>query len=337
MLLARAGHRVLLVDKSTFPSDKLSTHYIQPPGVKLLEEWSLLDQVVATNAPAITKFTVYSGDAVLFAPPMEGVAYCPRRYLLDKILVDAAVAAGAELREGFKVDEIIMDGETVTGVAGRRGGGAQMRESARYVVGAEGHHSIVADAVHAPKYREREALTGGYYSYWSGVEMDGAEIYISDRGGVLAFPTNDGLVCIAAGGARERFADYRKDIEGTFFSILDASPNFAAKVRAGKREERWMGTADVPNFFRKPWGPGWALVGDAGYMKDPTTGFGIADAFRDADLLAHALDDVLSGRARAEDALGAYQSQRDAIATPIYEMTLQMAAGELALPGAAPA
>jgi flavin-dependent dehydrogenase len=265
-------------------------------------------------------------------PPQDGDAYCPRRHLLDKILVDAAVAAGAELREGFRVEEIVMDGGVVTGIAGRAHGGAIVRESARYVIGAEGHHSLVADAVGAPKYREREALTGGYYSYWSGVDLPGAEVHISDRGGVLAFPTNGGLACIAAGRAREQFDAYRADIEGTFFSILDASPVFAAKVRAGKREERWMGTADVPNFYRKPWGPGWALVGDAGYMKDPTTGLGIADAFRDARLLARALDDVLAGRAQPEEALGAYQAKRDAAALPMYEITLQMASGEMATP-----
>jgi flavin-dependent dehydrogenase len=155
---------------------------------------------------------------------------------------------------------------------------------------------------------------------------------------VLAFPTNDDRVCVAAGRARAEFHAYRANIEVTFFDILDAAPEFAAKVRAGKREERWMGTADVPNFFRKPWGPGWALVGDAGYMKDPVTGFGIADAFRDAGLLASALDDTLSGRASAEDALGGYQSKRDAAAIPVYEMTLMMASGEMPLPSeAAPA
>jgi 2-polyprenyl-6-methoxyphenol hydroxylase-like FAD-dependent oxidoreductase len=258
MLLARAGHRVLLVDKATFPSDKLSTHYIQPPGVKLLEEWGLLDAVAATNAPPITRFAVYSGDTLLMQPPMDGVAYCPRRYLLDKILVDAAADAGAELREAFRVDEIMMEGETVTGIAGHTRDGAVVREAARFVVGAEGHHSLVADTVRAPKYREREALTGAYYSYFSGVGMTGAEIYVSDRGGVLAFPTNDDLVCIAAGRGREQFHAYRAAIEETFFWILEGSPSFAAKVRAGKRVERWMGTADVPNFFRKPWGDGWA-------------------------------------------------------------------------------
>jgi flavin-dependent dehydrogenase len=205
------------------------------------------------------------------------------------------------------------------------------------VIGADGHHSLVAETVRAEKYREREALTGGYYAYFSGIDMDGAEVYISDRGGVLAFPTNDGLVCIAAGGPRARFHEYRANIEETFFSILDAAPKFAARVRAGKREERWMGTADVPNFFRKPYGPGWALVGDAGYMKDPVTGFGIADAFRDAGLLAAALDSVLAGRRQADEALAEYQSRRDSAASPVYEMTLQMASGELALPPAAPA
>ena len=333
MLLAQAGYRVLLVDKATFPSDKLSTHYIQPSGVKCLERWGLLDAVIATNAPAIKRFAVYAGDGLLMEPPMEGAAYCPRRYLLDKILVDAARAAGAEMREGFRVDEIIMDGECVTRIVGHGRDGASVREEARYVIGAEGHHSLVADAVNAPRYREREALTGGYYSYWSGIELPGAEIHISDRGGVLAFPTNDRLTCIAAGRARSEFHAYRANIEATFFWILDGSPVFAAKVRAGTRVERWMGTADVPNFFRKPWGPGWALVGDAGYMKDPTTGYGIADAFRDAELLAGALDDVFAGRALADEALDSYQARRDAAALPVYEITLQMASGEMALPG----
>jgi flavin-dependent dehydrogenase len=338
MLLARAGHRVLLLDKATFPSDKLSTHYIHPPGVKCLADWGLLNAVIATNTPPITSFTVYSGDRLLMQPPMEGVAYCPRRYLLDTILIDAAVAAGAELRTGFKVDEVVMDGGMVTGIVGHGRGGSPARDMARFVIGAEGHHSLVAKTVKAPTYREREALTGGYYSYWSGVELAGAEIYLSERGGVLAFPTNDGRTCIAAGGARDQFLAFRANIEETFFSILEAAPAFAAKVRAGKREERWMGTADVPNFFRKPYGPGWALVGDAGYMKDPTTGFGITDAFRDAGLLAKALDDTLAGRVPAEEALAGYQSQRDAAAIPIYEMTLRMASGEMAeLLGAAPA
>ena len=333
MLLARAGHKILLLDKATFPSDKLSTHYIQPDGVKWLAEWGLLDRVIAAGTTIIETFSVYAGPQQLPIPPMESPAYCPRRYLLDKILVDAAVEAGVELREGFRVERLLIDGEMVVGIRGHGRDGVEVEERAKYVIGAEGHHSLVAKTVKAPTYREREALTGGYYSYFSGVPMGGAEVYLTPNGGVLAFPTNDGRVCIAAGGPKDHFQAYRADIEGRFFEILDGAPEFAARVRAGKREERWMGTADVPNFFRKPWGPGWALVGDAGYMKDPVTGFGITDAFRDAGLLAKALDLALSGKVPAEEALQGYQDRRDAAAIPVYEMTLQMAAGELPLAG----
>ena len=328
MLLARAGHRVLLLDKSTFPSDKLSTHYIQPQGVEMLQHWGLLEHVVATGAPPLHTIKVTFNGMSMPTPPMDPPAYCPRRYLLDKILVDAAVEAGAELREAFTVDGLVFEDGVVTGISGHPRGADRVTEHARYVVGAEGHHSLVADAVKAPKYRERESLTGGYYSYFSGVEMDGAEIHASERGGVLAFPTNDGKVCIAAGAPIARFPEYRADIEAGFSYILEGSPEFAARVKAGKREERWMGTADMPNFFRKPWGPGWALVGDAGYMRDAVTGLGISDAFRDAALLAKALDLVLTGRKTPEEALQGYQDRRDAAALPLYEMTLAMAAGE---------
>ena len=137
MLLARKGHRVLLLDKATFPSDKLSTHYIQPGGIESLRRWGLLDALLATNPPPIRTFTVYMGDNVLMSPPQEGVAYCPRRYLLDKILVDAAREAGAEVREAFTVDDLLMDGSTVTGIVGHGRGEERVREEARFVIGAE--------------------------------------------------------------------------------------------------------------------------------------------------------------------------------------------------------
>jgi 2-polyprenyl-6-methoxyphenol hydroxylase-like FAD-dependent oxidoreductase len=339
MLIARKAYRVLLVDKATFPSDKLSTHYIQPWGVKQLEKWGLLDAVKATGCPALSTFKVFMGDTLLTNAPQEGDAYCPRRYLLDKILVDAAVASGVELREAFTVDAITRVGETVTGIAGHARGADTGSETARVVIGADSHHSIVAKAVNAPKYREHPALTGGYYSYFSGVPMDGAEVHISPFGGVLAFPTNNAQVCVAAGGAKSQWPAYKADIEGMFWKLVEASPDFGARVRAGKREERFVGSVDVPNFFRKPWGPGWALVGDAGYMKDPTTGLGIADAFRDAELLADALDEAWSGRRPWDEALGDYQAKRDKAALPMYEMTIQMASGQLAdqLAGLAPA
>ena len=331
MLLAQRGYRVLLVDKATFPSDKLSTHFILAAGVTQLEKWGLLEPVVATGCPPIDRFDVFMGDMPLPAgPPQDRASYCPRRYLLDKILVDAAVAAGVELREAFAVDAINIEGGKVTGITGHSRRGAKVTEQARYVIGADGHNSTVAKAVSAPKYRDDGSLTVGYYSYWSGLPMEGAEVHFSTRGGVLAFPTNNEQVCIATGAGRERFPEFKTKIEETFFHILDAAPKFAARVRAAKREERFQGTADLPNFFRKPFGDGWALVGDAGYMRDPVTGSGITDAFRDAELLATALDEAFSGRHPAAEALAGYQEQRDAAALPTYEATLQMASGALA-------
>lgn len=333
MLLARQGHRVLLVDRAHFPSDIMSTHYLQPDAVARLQNWGLLDAVAATGCPPITKVTMHLDGIALQPPALPGqpsVAYCPRRTVLDKILVDAAVAAGAELREGFSVREIVFDGARVAGIRGRDESGAMVEERATIVVGADGMRSVVAAAVNAEAYDEHPTATCGYYNYFSGVPMEGAELYAGSNGGVLAFPTNDDLVCIAVGRSVDQFAEYKKDIAGNFHRYLDESdPVFGAQVRAGKAQERWIGSADHPNFFRKPYGPGWALVGDAGYHKDPVTGLGIMDAFRDADLLGAAIDAGLRDPGRMDGALAAYHEQRDAAARPMYAFTLALATGVL--------
>jgi flavin-dependent dehydrogenase len=330
MLLARKGHRVLLVDRSTFPSDIMSTHYIQQDGVKRLREWGLYDAVMATNCPPIPKITFHVDGMPMPQPPDDGSmpdAICPRRTVLDKVLVDGARAAGAEVREGFSVREVIIDDGVVTGVRGRDATGNNVEEHARVTVGADGMHSFVARAVGASTYDERPPYTCGYYSYFSGVPLpDGAEAYVAAKAGVLAFPTNDGLTCIGAGVQHERWAEYRADVESMFYRVVEqASPPFAARVRAGKREERWIGTQDTENFFRVPYGPGWTLCGDAGYHRDFVTGLGIADAFRDAEFQAEALDAVFLGKQPFDEALAAYQQRRDTAAKPMYEMTLAIA------------
>lgn len=175
MLLARKGYRVLLVDKARFPSDVLSVHYIHQPGGARLKRWGLLDQVVASNCPPVRRQRLDFGPVVLEAapPPVDGVAdgYAPRRTVLDKILIDAAAAAGAEVRERFTVDGLIVDGDRVTGVRGHAAGGATVTEEARIVVGADGLHSRVARIVGAPAYEVRPALTCAYYAYWDGVPV----------------------------------------------------------------------------------------------------------------------------------------------------------------------
>lgn len=329
MLLARQGYRVLLLDRASFPSDTMSTHYIHQPGVGRLQRWGLLDRLRATNAPPITKLSVSMGELTLTPPPpAEGEAapeaWCPRRIVLDSILVEAAVEAGAELRQSFRVRELVRDGDAVRGV---RGGSEEVpvTEEARIVIGADGMHSMVAQAVRAPEYRTLPSLTFGYYAYWSGVPYDGAEIHMLENCGVLIFPTNDNCVCIAAGSGIDGFHEFRNDVEGNYLRILGRVRGLTERLQAGRRESRITGTADQPNFFRRPYGPGWALVGDAGYHRDFITGLGITDAFRDADLLAGAIDDGFAGRKPMDEALAGYEQTRNEIATPLYEFTTAMA------------
>jgi flavin-dependent dehydrogenase len=262
-------------------------------------------------------------------PPAGDVdaEYAPRRIVLDKILVDAAGEAGAEVREGFSVSEVIVEDGRVTGIKGKSKGGSTVTERAAIVIGADGQHSLVAKAVGAPRYNERATLTCGYYSYWSGVPSDALEIFYGSEPAhvVLAFPTNDDLTCVAVQLPSSRFSAFRLDVERNFMEALDLAPEMASRVRAGRREERFSGTGDLPNFFRKPHGPGWALVGDAGYHKDPISARGVSDAMRDAELLSEAVDAGFSGRLPLAEALAEYERQRNEAARPEYAETLQTA------------
>lgn len=327
MLLARKGYWVLLVDKATFPSDTMSTHYIKPPGIARLKRWGLLDKIIASNCPSTSRLTFDLGPFALVGspPPADGVAdgYAPRRTVLDKILVDAAVEAGVELREGFSVQEILMDGDRVTGIRGHAPGGATIIEAAHIVIGADGMRSLVARTVQPPAYHTKPALTCIYYTYWSGVPMEGVELYPRERRAIMAFPTNDDLVCIVVLWPNQEFHAVRTNIEGHYLKAISLVPGFLERVRNGKQEERFVGTADLPNFYHKPYGLGWVLVGDAGYHKDPFTAYGIMDAFRNAELVAEAIDLGFSGSRLLEEALVDYERQRNDASLPMYELTCQ--------------
>jgi flavin-dependent dehydrogenase len=329
MLLAREGYRVLLVDRATFPSDTFRNHVLLQPALLQLRRWGLLDEVIASGCPPIRQVTQDMGDFPLTGtlPLAEGLdgLYAPRRKYLDTILVNAAVRAGVELREGFAVQNLLWNGSQVTGIEGRTTAGTPVTEEARIVIGADGLHSVVARCVDAPTYDAHPTLTWIYYSYWDGVPMSGLEIYRRDHVAILGFPTNDGLTCVATFGPVEGYHSYRADYEANFFATLDLVPEFAARVRGGTRAERWVGTADLPNFFRKPHGAGWALVGDAGYHKDPVTANGISDAFRDAGLLAEAIDAGLAGRRTLDKALAGYEQLRNIAAAPLLAAACQAA------------
>lgn len=329
MLLARLGYRVLVVDRASFPSDTVSTLLIHAPGIAALTRWGLLDKVTATGCPPIESYSFDFGPFTIAGRPRAtddgvSVAYAPRRTVLDKILVDAAARAGAEVREGFTVEEVVIEDGAVVGIRGHGEDGLSVFEKARVVIGADGRNSHVATAVCAEAYNEKPALQWSYYTYWSGLPVGGMETIVRPDRGWAAIPTNDDLTLVVVGWPYAEAKAYKSDVEANYLKTLEMAPEFAARVRNANRVERFAGGA-VANYFRKPFGPGWALVGDAGYNKDPITAQGISDAFRDAEMCSTALDEAWRGDRSFDEAMAEYHMSRDSHVLPVYDFTTQLA------------
>ncbi|MDP9352124.1 MAG: NAD(P)/FAD-dependent oxidoreductase, partial [Chloroflexota bacterium] len=228
MLLGRKGYRVLLVDRARFPSDSPNGNCVLYPGVAQLKRWGLLDRVLASNCPPIRRWTSDLGDFALSGEVTTSdclpSAIGPRRVVLDKILVDAAVEAGVELREGFGMSDMVTDGGRIAGIRGSARGGATVTERARIVIGADGRHSRVARLVGAATYQERAPLACYYYAFWAGVPVKGLEMYWQPRRIVFVFPTNDGLTGIFVGLPHEQFHAFRSDIEGNYMRAIEMMP-----------------------------------------------------------------------------------------------------------------
>ena len=328
MLLARKGYKVLLVDRATFPSDTVSSHILQPAGVAALARWGLLDRLTRTGCPPMRKYFFDFGPVTFSGTPGTKdfpVAYCPRRTVLDKLLVDAAAEAGVEVREGFTVKEIVVKAGYVVGIKGSSVNGQPVEERAKIVIGADGLRSVVAEAVWPEKYNHKPPISAGYYSYWSNLPVsEGFHIHSRPGRAFAAAPTHDGVTLIIGGWPYAEFAANKDDVEGNFMKMIALVPGFAEQVRKAKREARFAGIP-IPNYFYKPYGPGWALVGDAGYIKDPFTAQGITDAFLGAEWLSTALDEAFTETCSYDEAMNGYQQARDKHAMPIYEMTCQLA------------
>ncbi len=337
LLLARRGHKVLVVDRATFPSDTMSTHFIQSPGMARLHRWDLAEKVRATKCPPVER-------AVFHQPGVEPLEFplpdrpaiaglvAPRRYLLDEILINAAVDAGAELAEGVSVDSLLREDERVVGVRGHDVTGS-FEARGRIVVGADGRHSVVARETAVESIAFHDPLSCGYYSYFHGVEMCNAvETVMYEDLFSVVFPTNDDLTLVAMGWPPPRFRDLKRDIDGNFRAGLARLGELGERILSGERIERYVGSADVPNFIRRAWGQGWALVGDALFHKDPVPADGITDAFRGADYLAHAIHAFLSGETDEGSALDDYERRHNAVALPQLEAAMRSASFELAPP-----
>jgi flavin-dependent dehydrogenase len=278
--------------------------------------------------------TLNAGEFSLTGTPggTEGTPYlCCRRTALDTILVEAAAEAGAEIRQGFTVTGLVEDDGAVAGVRGhsRDNGRDEVTERARIVIGADGIHSRVAEAVGARQYNELPSQSCYYYSYFSGTrDIRAAELCPRDGVAVGGCPTNDDTVIGIVAVQPEIARQFGSDSEAAFWAAFDQAPDFTERLRAGTREERFHTTCDIPGFYRVPHGPGWALVGDAGYHKDPIMAQGINDAYRDAEELSAAVHDGLTGARDMQEALADYHHHRDATVGPIYELNGQFAALE---------
>ncbi len=332
MLLCRGGMRVLVVEASQSGTDTLSTHALMRGGVLQLHRWGLLDTVVDAGTPAIVSTEFAYGDDIetVDIRPSGGISAlrAPRRTLLDALLLEAARAAGAEVRIPARVTRLLTDGATVRGIEGiDRGTGTRFRATAPLTIGADGRNSTIAQAVEAPYRRRGTASSAVVYGYFPGLPRD--RYHWAYGPGVAAgvVPTGDGLACVWAGTASARFAQRRStSLNATYRSLLaEAAPELARSIAAAPPVGRLRGFPGQPGWIRASAGPGWALVGDAGYFKDPITAHGITDALRDAELLARA---VLAAppRGRAQlNALHDYERTRDQLSEPLFDITERIA------------
>jgi 2-polyprenyl-6-methoxyphenol hydroxylase-like FAD-dependent oxidoreductase len=329
MLLARAGLDVLVVDRSRYAADTLSTHALMRGGVIQLHRWGLLDRIVAAGTPPVrrTTFRYAAEEITITIRPSHGIdaLYAPRRTVLDPILVDAAVDAGVDVRYGITVKDVRRDrAGRVTGIVGRDHAGRAVAINARIVIGADGIRSTVADSVGARIEHQGTGAAAVVYGYWADVPAAGYEWIFRTNAAAGLIPTNDGLTCVFAGASPRRIG--RGGLTILEEVVRDASPDAADRVAAGTGPTGLRTFTGRPGHLRRAWGPGWALVGDAGYWKDPLSAHGLTDALRDSELLARAVVAAATDSSEESEALAEYQAVRDRLSLPLFHVVDTIAA-----------
>ena len=339
MLLARAGLRVLCLDRSRRGSDTVSTHALMRAGVLQLHRWGLLDRMVEAGTPAVCRVAFFYGDdeVAVSVRPSPGVPalYAPRRTLLDAILTDAAADAGAEVRHGVRVTGLLRGaGDRVTGVVTTGRDGREQEEPAALVIGADGRDSLIAAATGAAVRFAGRSATEILYGYWAGLPQDGYRWLYRPGVSAGAIPTNEGMTCVFAGGRPEAVAPLLRERgpEGALRALVDPGP-LGPALRAAQRVGTVRHVRGVPGHLRAAAGPGWALVGDAGCWKDPLSTHGMTAALRDAELLSRAVVDAPRRGPAQTAALAAYGRLRDELSLPMLDVVERVAAHDWDLPG----
>jgi flavin-dependent dehydrogenase len=325
-LLARQGRRVLVVDRDEFPSDTMSTHFMSFAAVGALKRLGVLNDVLAAGFRRMTRHRTWVGDCCFEGPagPPGTFSLAPKRIVLDSTLVDHAVKAGAQFEQRTRVDGLLQEDGRVAGAVLQTPGGERREVRARVVIGADGKSSRVAEWVGAEKYDAVPALRPAYYAYFKGIEPRAEvtlEIWFGGDQIGFQFPMREGEDCIALEIQPEEFEGFRAGHAAAFEDRVRKLPDMGRRMRNAQIEGKVIGVKGIDNYFRKPYGPGWALTGDAGYLKDPSTGLGIGDALEQAFMLAEALGAWFDGADWGATML-AFQQKRDQTMKPLYDATL---------------
>ncbi|GIH25025.1 FAD-dependent oxidoreductase [Acrocarpospora phusangensis] len=327
MLLARAGLRVLVVDRAGPGTDTLSTHALMRGGVLQLAKWGLLEDVIMAGTPAITRtafdYGVLSADIAIRSSPGVPALYAPRRTVLDALLLRHAAEAGADVALGVDVTGVRRDRHgRVCGVTGRERRRA-FDAYAPIVIGADGVRSTVAKAVAAPVTRRGLGAGALWYTHVTGLPNEGYRWFYRPGATAGLIPTNAGATCVFAGMPAARFGESRRSTprQALADAFARAAPNAATELRAAVPAGPVRGWPGLLNFTRQAYGPGWALVGDAGYFKDPLGTHGITQALRDAQLLADAIVTGHGGTEPLESSLTRYARTRDDLSADMFAAT----------------
>lgn len=318
--LSRGGADVLMIDRATFPSDTLSTHIIFPNTIARLEQLGVLDRLLGDHDVPMLAFKMigFGHEVSGNFTPVDGFdsVFTPRRIALDAAMVRTAIDAGAEVRFGEKLVDVIgagTDEDPVSGIV--LDGGEQVR--AKVVLGADGRASKIAAKLGIEKTRENRGDVAFLFAYWRGVPNDGyASSVISENEMISRWANEDGITLLVGWGNAEftrgsyderleRYLDLlRRHPEIVGPDLLDHAEMVTALISAPESLMR--------GYFRKPTGPGWALVGDSCHFKHPATGQGIGDAIEQALYVAE-------GISGTDPQLDGYEQWRDNRASEHYD------------------
>jgi menaquinone-9 beta-reductase len=325
--LARSGARVIVLEGGRLGTDQvLSTHTIHPAGMDLLDELGVGAAVREGSPPArLLRFQV-DGAYADVEPPAGRDECCPRRYRLDRLLQEAAIAAGAEVRESTRVRELLRDGDRVVGVRAEHAG-REIEVRGTITVGADGRHSTVAKLAGGDEYLGYDSPRSMYWAYWEPPPVWKSPAYPYDfllrftgNDRRLIFPTDDGQLLLATLPHLEVSRQWKSDLKTQYLDDLRSDPEFKPLVAEGRMASKVIGTVSERYFFRRSAGAGWALVGDAGHHKDPIIGWGISEALSQARQLSEAI------RVGGDAALERYWRRRDVDALPRFRLAEERAA-----------